>query len=309
MARISKNHDGGEVVVTAGCHIERPTLLRQLAIDTFEAIPSSHAMTAFMELDVSAPCARIAALRAEGVRVSMFAHVVRSIARALAEHPDLNVVMHGHKIAFFDDVDVSIPVEAQTASGKYPLQLVIRAAQNKTATEIYAEIEAAKEEQTRSGDIGVDDRRARRGMQIARWLPRWLWMFVLRRVIRNARLVKKGAGTTLVTSVGKFADIPGFVTTFGTGPRGTTFAIGSIVDKPVVRDGEVVVRPVLALTALFNHDVVDGGPAARFGARLAELVEGVDELGSSQAPSTARANTSRAVHVRVGGVGSATSVR
>lgn len=264
--------------MTSGIRIERPSVNRQLAIDTFEAIPASHPMTAFMELDVSGPQARIAALREGGVRVSMFAHLVRSVARALSEHPDLNVLVHGRKIAVVEDVDVNVPVEVTTEDGKFPLQLVIRRAQDKSATEIYAEIEAAKEKHKRRGEVGPDDRRARRGIRFSRWLPRWLWMFVLRRVTRNARLVKMGSGTTLVTSVGKFADIPGFVTSFGTGPRGTMFAIGSIVDKPVVRDGEIVVRPVLALTALFNHDMIDGGPAARFGKRLAELVEGTDEL-------------------------------
>ncbi len=259
------------------CRIEAPSPLRQLAIDAFEAIPPSHPMTAFMELDVSSPLARIAAQREGGVRVSLFAHVVWAIASALGEHPDLNVVMHGRRIAYFDDVDVSVPVEVRTEDGPHPLMLVIRRAQAKSAAEIYAEIEAAKNAYARRGELGADDRRARRGMRLVSWLPRWLRLFALRRIIRSAPRVKRFAGTTLVTSVGKFADIPGFVSTFGTGPRGTTFAIGSVVDKAVVRGGEVVVRPVLALTALFNHDVVDGGPAARFAARLRQLVEQNEE--------------------------------
>lgn len=259
-------------------HVEKPSFLRQLSIDAFDAIPPSHAMTAFMELDVSAPQARVAALRDDGVHVSLFAHVVRSIARALAEHADINVVMHGRKIAFFDTVDVSVPVEVETEDGKFPLMLVIRDAQNKSAIDIYAEIEVAKANHAKRGELGADDRRARRGMRLAKILPRFARMFVLRRIVRSAERVRRFGGTTLVTSVGKFADVPGFVTTFGTGPRGTTFAIGSVVDKPVVRDGALTIRPVLALTAIFNHDVVDGGPAARFGKRLQALVEGSDEL-------------------------------
>lgn len=35
---------------------------------------------------------------------------------------------------------------------------------------------------------------------------------------------------------------------------------------------------ILSLTAVIDHELVDGGPAARFGARLQELVESADDL-------------------------------
>jgi len=48
---------------------------------------------------------------------------------------------------------------------------------------------------------------------------------------------------------------------------------GGIADRPVARDGAVVVRPCLHLTLSFDHDVVDGAPAARFAQTFTELVE------------------------------------
>ena len=258
--------------------IEAPSFLRRLAIESFSAVPQTHSMTAFMELDVTAPLARIEALRSQGVRVSLFSHVVRCIAVALAEHPALNVVRHGSKIAWFDDVDISVPVEVVVDGSHHPLQLVLRRVQDKSAPEIYAEIADAKKEHAAHGALGAEDRWARRMMKLALVLPRFVRKWVIRRMVANARLVKRRTGTTLVTSVGKFAKIPGFVTPLAMGPKATTFAIGSVVDKPVVRDGEVVVRTVLALTSIFDHDVVDGAPAARFGTRLQELVESAAEL-------------------------------
>jgi pyruvate dehydrogenase E2 component (dihydrolipoamide acetyltransferase) len=40
--------------------------------------------------------------------------------------------------------------------------------------------------------------------------------------------------------------------------------IGRIEEKPVVRDGKVVIRRILPLSLSFDHRVVDGAEAARF---------------------------------------------
>jgi pyruvate/2-oxoglutarate dehydrogenase complex dihydrolipoamide acyltransferase (E2) component len=60
--------------------------------------------------------------------------------------------------------------------------------------------------------------------------------------------------------------------------------VGGIVGRPAYDDGELVPREFVDLTLSFDHDVVDGGPAARFTAKLRELVEsaeGLDQLGSA----------------------------
>ena len=251
---------------------------RRLTVDAFDALPAMHAMSAFMELDVTAPAKRISELRDQGVEVSLFSHVVHAVGVALGEHPGLNVLRHGRRVAHFEDVDVSIPVEVGAGGRKVPLQMVIRRAQDKRAPEIYAEIAEAKDRHQEQGNIGDEDRWARRLSRIARFIPPWVRRWLVRRITANALLVKRRSGTTLVTSVGKFAAIPGFVTSFAAGPRATTFILGSVVDKPVARDGRVVVRSILALTCIFDHDVVDGGPAARFATRLKELVEGDRDL-------------------------------
>jgi pyruvate/2-oxoglutarate dehydrogenase complex dihydrolipoamide acyltransferase (E2) component len=51
------------------------------------------------------------------------------------------------------------------------------------------------------------------------------------------------------------------------------FAIGGITEKPTVIDDKAETREYLNLTVMIDHDVIDGAPAARFTARLAELVQ------------------------------------
>jgi pyruvate/2-oxoglutarate dehydrogenase complex dihydrolipoamide acyltransferase (E2) component len=49
--------------------------------------------------------------------------------------------------------------------------------------------------------------------------------------------------------------------------------VGGMSQRPRVVDGQVEVRDVLDLSLAIDHNVVDGAPATRFGAKLRELVE------------------------------------
>jgi pyruvate/2-oxoglutarate dehydrogenase complex dihydrolipoamide acyltransferase (E2) component len=63
------------------------------------------------------------------------------------------------------------------------------------------------------------------------------------------------------------------------GPRAAVFVVGGVNTKPWVVDGRVVPRSVMSLSVMVDHDLVDGAPAARFAARLRELIESGAELG------------------------------
>ena len=49
--------------------------------------------------------------------------------------------------------------------------------------------------------------------------------------------------------------------------------VGGVEERPVVREGIIVARPMLPMTLSFDHAVIDGAPAARFTATLRTLVE------------------------------------
>ena len=49
--------------------------------------------------------------------------------------------------------------------------------------------------------------------------------------------------------------------------------IGGIAKKPLAVDNKIEIRECLNLTLSFDHDIIDGAPAARFLARLKDLIE------------------------------------
>jgi len=78
-------------------------------------------------------------------------------------------------------------------------------------------------------------------------------------------------GTVMVTSVGMIGEMHGWIIPVSVHPL--CFAIGSVVKKPWVVDDEIKIREILYLTALVDHDVIDGAPAVRAFTHLKDLIE------------------------------------
>jgi pyruvate/2-oxoglutarate dehydrogenase complex dihydrolipoamide acyltransferase (E2) component len=78
-------------------------------------------------------------------------------------------------------------------------------------------------------------------------------------------------GTVGITSVGMFGNGAGW----GIPPALPVpmITVGGIGEKPVIVDGHFTTRDYLSLTISFDHDIIDGAPAARFTRRLKELIE------------------------------------
>jgi len=49
--------------------------------------------------------------------------------------------------------------------------------------------------------------------------------------------------------------------------------VGGIGEKPGIVSGHIAIREYLSLTISFDHETIDGAPAARFTQRLKELIE------------------------------------
>jgi pyruvate/2-oxoglutarate dehydrogenase complex dihydrolipoamide acyltransferase (E2) component len=60
--------------------------------------------------------------------------------------------------------------------------------------------------------------------------------------------------------------------------------VGGITQKPGLHEGQIEVREYLNLTISFDHDIVDGAPAARFANRFRELLESGYGLESIENP-------------------------
>jgi pyruvate dehydrogenase E2 component (dihydrolipoamide acetyltransferase) len=78
-------------------------------------------------------------------------------------------------------------------------------------------------------------------------------------------------GTFTITNLGMH-EIDAFTPIINL-PEAAILGVGRIQPKPVVHDGEIVVRQMWTLSLVFDHRVVDGAPAARFLQRIKQLIE------------------------------------
>lgn len=250
----------------------RPSFFRRLTLESFDALPSGHNMIALVELDVTRARKAVRNTRRDGGRASLFAYLVRSIARALSERPELNAIRGRGRIYEFREIDVNIPLELESSGEKTPRPIVIRNAAEKTTEQIHAEIHAARLRYRQVGSAGTEDRWVMGLMRILLAIPKPLRAFLLRRLASDPVSVKRNWGTTMVSSVSMLG-VAGFAIPYLVGTRAACFALGGVVRKPVATEQGIQAQEILSLTAVFNHDIVDGAPAARFIRRLKAIVE------------------------------------
>jgi pyruvate/2-oxoglutarate dehydrogenase complex dihydrolipoamide acyltransferase (E2) component len=172
------------------------------------------------------------------------------------------------QLVMFDDVNVFMTVERELSGTRVPIGHIIRRANHKTFLEIHQEIRAVQSQPAppRKGE----PRLVRFIMLLPGPLPK-LFGGLLRALWRHdpTGAVAQG-GTVAVTAVGMFGHGGGW----GLVPLPHTLGlvVGSIVRKPAVVEDRIEPREILHVTLVFDHDVVDGAPAARFAARLTELL-------------------------------------
>ena len=92
-----------------------------------------------------------------------------------------------------------------------------------------------------------------------------------RAVNRKATTEELTGATFTVNNIGALGDLMGTSII----PDGTTaiLSVGRAAEKPVVRDGEIEIRPILEVSLAFDHRAIDGGLAQRFMARIRENLE------------------------------------
>ncbi|HET7478827.1 MAG TPA: 2-oxo acid dehydrogenase subunit E2 [Rubrobacteraceae bacterium] len=228
---------------------------------------------AMIEVDVTEPRRLMREHRERtGERLSLTAFVVTCLARAIAENPNLNSFRKGRKLILLDDVTVSVLVEREIAGEKVPEPFGIRAAQTKTYRRIHDEIRATQ----RHGEDGLG---GLSGISWVRFIPGFLLRAFVRVASRNIHMMDR-FGAVGVTAVGMFG---GNEALWLIPLSGATVAVtvGGIVERPSASGGRIETREHLCLTVTFDHDIVDGVPAARFLKRFSELLMISEPLGDT----------------------------
>ncbi len=243
---------------------------RDIIVDTGEAGRRLHHVKGLFELDVTEGRRRIRDYAERtGEKLSFTGWIVRCVGEAVGEHPGVHARRRGRrKMVVFEDVDIAVSVERTLEGGSFPVLKVIRRANERSVEEITEEIRSVQAQTAEDYLSGAEMRRARRLASLPRPLRQLLFWRKLR---KDPFFLKRHAGTVSVTSVGMFVRRGGWPIPLSA--YGLTVALGGIARKPGVFEDKVVVREYLSVTVALDHDVVDGAPAARFLARLAELVE------------------------------------
>ncbi len=198
-----------------------------------------------------------------GEKLSLTAYIVTCLAQVIKENPLLNSFLKGRKLIILDDVTVSVLIEREIKKEKVPEPIGISKAQTKTFRQIHNEIrEAQKQKDDQLGSLS--------GMTWIRFIPNILLRTFIRIADHNIHMAKR-YGKVCVTAIGMFSkDAVWFI------PHGSAtvlITVGGICEKIVQIEGDFVAREHLCLTASFDHNIVDGAPAARFMKQFTETIK------------------------------------
>ncbi|WP_291725641.1 pyruvate dehydrogenase complex dihydrolipoamide acetyltransferase [Bernardetia sp.] len=159
--------------------------------------------------------------------------VIKSTALALKKHPNINASWHGETIRYYDNVHMGVAVAVDEGL----LVPVVRFAEMKTLSQINKEVKdfagKAKDKKLQPSD----------------------WE----------------GSTFTISNLGMFG-IEEF-TAIINAPNACILAVGAINQKPVVKNGEIVVGNVMKMTLSCDHRVVDGAVGAAFLQTLKEYME------------------------------------
>jgi 2-oxoglutarate dehydrogenase E2 component (dihydrolipoamide succinyltransferase) len=217
----------------------RMTRLRQTVARRLKEAQNTAAMlTTFNDVDmteVMAARARYKELfeKKHGIRLGFMSFFVKAAVLAARDVPAVNAYLEGDEIVYHDYVDVSVAVSAPTGL----VVPVIRDADKLSFAEIEKTI----------ADFGA---RAKAG---------------------TLTMADMEGGTFTISNGGVFGSLVS--TPIINPPQSAVLGMHRIEERPVVRDGEIVARPMMYLALSYDHRLVDGREAVTFLVRMKEAIE------------------------------------
>jgi pyruvate/2-oxoglutarate dehydrogenase complex dihydrolipoamide acyltransferase (E2) component len=253
-----------------------------------------------LEVDVTKARARLRQHQARtGEALSFTAFIMACLGIAVDEHKDVQAMRKGsNHLIVFEDVDVLTYVEREEGGQQLILPYIVRAANHKSFLEIHREIRAAQVQDLAKFEMGGGI--AMRLLPAALFLPYFKITTWIGRLY--PRIWKKTWGTVMLTAVGMFGEGAGWGIPLSP-PSLCWITVGGIGQKRESVDAHTVARELLSLTVSFDHNLIDGAPAARFTTRLKELIENAHGLADQEAPRpavTTGASTREGVAVELG---------
>ncbi len=168
-----------------------------------------------------------------GIRLGFMGFFVKAAALAARDVPAVNAYIEGDEIVYHDYLDVSVAVSAPNGL----VVPVIRSADRMSFAEIEKTI----------ADFG---RRAKDG---------------------SLKMEEMQGGTFTISNGGVFGSL--LSTPIINPPQSAVLGMHRIEERPVVRNGQIVARPMMYLALSYDHRLVDGREAVTFLVRMKEAIE------------------------------------
>lgn len=211
---------------------------RRIASRLVEAQQTAALLTTFNEIDMSA----VKTLREEhrdsfqkehGVKLGFMSFFVKAVIDALTRVPQLNAEIRENSIIYRNYYDIGIAI----GSEKGLIVPVLKDAHHKS----FAEIELAIEDYAR-------------------------------RAGENALKVDElTGGTFTISNGGIYGSL--LSTPIVNPPQSGVLGMHAIQDRPIAKNGEIVIRPMMYVALTYDHRIVDGREAVTFLRRIKEVVE------------------------------------
>jgi pyruvate/2-oxoglutarate dehydrogenase complex dihydrolipoamide acyltransferase (E2) component len=206
-----------------------------------------------------------AQLKEMGYKTTVTALLLKAIAIAQRSHPESRTCrLPWGRLVTFRDITAGFTVERYIGSQPAVFFGAIENPDTKPVTEIASELQSyASADLDKVNHLDIQNR-----FNNMPWLFRRFILFLGKRY--PAVRLKYMNATFGLSTLGKFGVrmlVPPNVTT-------STFGVGAVEERAVVRDGKVEIRPMMTLALNFDHRIIDGAPAARFMADVRSLMEG-----------------------------------
>ncbi|WP_353204678.1 2-oxoglutarate dehydrogenase complex dihydrolipoyllysine-residue succinyltransferase [Sphingomonas sp.] len=217
----------------------RITRLRQtIAKRLKEAQNTAALLTTFNDVDMTAVIEARAKYKdlfekKHGVRLGFMGFFVKAACLALKDIPSVNAAIEGDEIVYHDYADISVAVSS-------PGGLVVPVVRDADQMSV-AQVEKA------IGDFG---KRAKDG---------------------TLKMEEMKGGTFTISNGGVFGSL--MSTPIINPPQSAVLGLHRIEDRPVVRDGQIVIRPMMYLALSYDHRLIDGREAVTFLVALKNAIE------------------------------------
>lgn len=216
---------------------------RTIAQRLVEAQQTAALLTTFNEIDMSAVMEmrkrrQEAFSKKHGIKLGFSSFFVKATVGALKAFPQLNAEIQGDEIVLKQYYDIGMAVGAEEGL----VVPVIRDADRKSFADIEKDVRDFAQK-ARDGSLSLEDLRG---------------------------------GTFTITNGGVFGSM--LSTPILNPPQVGILGLHNIVERPIARNGEVVIRPIMYVALTYDHRIVDGREAVQFLVKVKELIEDPENL-------------------------------